>query len=110
MVDSGELHIRDYLKIRKSVDLYKLTVASSASLDILSNVWHWGPAGVGKSRHVRESYPDGFIKSLNKWWDGYDNHETVIIEDIDKTHACLAYHLKIWADHYPFPGETKGST
>lgn len=41
------------------------------SLDKLQNEWHYGPTGTGKSRHVRTTYPDAFIKSNDIWWDGY---------------------------------------
>lgn len=31
-----------------------------------------------------------------------------MIEDLDKKHHVLDYHLKLWADRYHCPGETKG--
>lgn len=46
---------------------------------------------------------------MSKWWDGYDGERCVLIEDVDKSHTFLGYFLKIWADHYPFPAECKGS-
>ena len=74
----------------------------------LDGEWHYGPSGCGKSRGVREKYPGAYYKMCNKWWDGYQLQETVIIEDIDKVHSVLGHHLKIWGDHGGFIAETKG--
>lgn len=73
--------------------------------------WYFGGTGTGKSRTARTDYPGAYIKMLNKWWDGYEHHDVVIIEDIDPTSAShLAHFIKTWTDHYPFPAEIKGNT
>lgn len=34
-------------------------------------IWIWGCAGAGKSFKARADYGTYFLKSQNKWWDGY---------------------------------------
>lgn len=79
-----------------------------ADADDVTGVWIWGAAGVGKSRKAREDYPGSYLKMCNKWWDGYNGEETVIIDDVDTHHQCLAHHFKIWSDRYAFLAEIKG--
>jgi len=76
----------------------------------LDNLWIWGPPGSGKTSRAMKQYPDAYLKGLNKWWDGYTDQETVIIDDMDPYHKNLAQDFKVWAHHYAFPAETKGGT
>lgn len=77
-------------------------------LDETCGIWYYGESGSGKSSTARNTYPNSYLKQCNKWWDGYQEEPYVIIDDFDKSHACLAHYLKIWSDHYEFMGETKG--
>lgn len=45
-------------------------------------LWVWGPTGAGKSRWAHWVLPHAYTKNDGtKWWDGYDGHEDVIIDD-----------------------------
>lgn len=79
------------------------------------NYWIWGEPGIGKSQlaATQGNYSEIYKKNFNKWWDGYNlmAHKIVILDD----YPCLpqgnvlVQHMKIWADRYPFVGESKGS-
>lgn len=94
------------LKIYKYIHAMYRTVEDR---NVLDNVWVCGPSGCGKSSWVRETYPVFYSKPMNKWWDGYDHEDVVVLDDYDPKHTeYLSYYLKIWADHYSFNAEVKG--
>ena len=100
------------IRVKQYTTLKKIRQDAQLNTDLvgveLDNEWYWGPSGTGKSYTARTSHPDAYLKMCNKWWDGYNGHEVVIIEDFDQNHKVLCHHLKIWADRYAFPIELKG--
>lgn len=78
-------------------------------LETLGNLWITAPTGYGKSRYVRDLYPDFYDKAPNKWFVGYKGEETILLDDLGPEHCkYLAWYIKRWADLYSFPMETKG--
>lgn len=84
-------------------------MAKPAGLGGACGIWIHGDAGCGKTTTVVNAYPDAYYKSLNKWWDGYQGEEVVLLDDMDVFHRDLTSQIKNWADFRPFIGETKGS-
>lgn len=76
-------------------------------------IWVWGSSGTGKTflaeTKLKEMYgTDPYIKNerTGKWWDAYDAHEGVILDEIDHN-SCYST-LKELCDRYPCKVENKG--
>ena len=62
-------------------------------------LWYWGAPGTGKTRKATAEHPDAYKKLQNKWWDGYQGQDVVILDDLGtETAKALTTHLKLWAD------------
>lgn len=73
------------------------------------NEWLYGPSGSGKSQTARIENPGAYDKDpKERWWDGYNGEDVVIIDDFDKYQKAQGGDIKRWADRYPFPAAIKG--
>lgn len=105
LVDSGEISIKE-VRALKNARLDLAQEAVQYEHDDVRGEWYWGDPGTGKSRKARSENPGAYLKMQNKWWDGYQGEEVVILDDYDTD--TLGHHLKIWADRYACTGEVKG--
>lgn len=75
--------------------------------------WFWGLTGTGKSRHAHKEFEgtDYYRKTANtgKWWEGYDAHENVIIDDMDESNYPYKNLLDL-LDRYECRVECKNGT
>lgn len=111
MKNIADEHFGLYIQYGRGLRSYALMAQPKYQHSDVRGIWIWGPPGSGKSRSVRDKYGDSlYLKSQNKWFDGYEGEETILIDDLDKGGVFLSHHLKIWSDRYACTGETKGGT
>lgn len=75
-------------------------------------IWIYGRSGAGKTKHAYEIMPNAYRKSnsTGRWWDGYDAHKDVIIDDVkDDSREYYSVLLEL-LDRYETRIETKGGT
>lgn len=105
LVDSGELSIMDVRKLKNArMDLAQ--EGEALTHDECRGIWYYGLPGTGKTHKARTENPGAFIKAQNKWWDGYEGEDVVILDDLDTN--VLGHYLKIWSDKWACRGEVKG--
>lgn len=73
--------------------------------------WYHGSTGSGKTRTAREWLGSDCYTALDtiKWWEGYDAHENVLIDDFRKD-FCKFHQLLKLLDRYEYKIETKGGS
>uniref|UniRef100_UPI004047E072 hypothetical protein n=1 Tax=Polynucleobacter sp. TaxID=2029855 RepID=UPI004047E072 len=72
--------------------------------------WYWGPTGSGKTKTAFEELQDPYVCTDSaKWWDGYDAHENVIIDDFRENFISFNGLLRL-LDRYAYRIECKGGS
>jgi len=72
--------------------------------------WFHGKTGTGKTKTAFEESKDAWISGKNlKWWDGYDAHAHVIVDDFRRD-FCTFHELLRILDRYPYRVEVKGGS
>jgi len=72
--------------------------------------WYYGPTGSGKTRRAMAEAKDPYVSGKNlKWWEGYDAHEDVIIDDF-RADFCTFHELLRILDRYEYRVEIKGGS
>ncbi|AGA18246.1 hypothetical protein [uncultured marine virus] len=72
--------------------------------------WFCGATGTGKSKLAFELHPDAYVAmDTGEWWEGYDAHEEVIIDDMRRDFLKFHQLLKLF-DRYPYRVQFKGGS
>ena len=73
-------------------------------------IWLWGKTGCGKTKKAFEETTNPWVSGKNlKWWEGYDAHEDVIIDDF-RADFCTYHEFLRILDRYPYTVEIKGGS
>ena len=102
--------IMNYQAVRHA-ELYLKYKEKKRPVQPIQVIWIYGSSGKGKTKKVYDDNKDEDIFTpINfKWWEGYDGHKTVLIDDIRKD-FCKFHELLKLLDIYPFRVETKGGS
>jgi hypothetical protein len=112
------LKIREQIKCGVTLETYEINSSALRVIDRYytyleeektekSNLyWIYGESGTGKTKWVSENFKDIYWKDDTKWWDGYDRHETIIIDDFRASHMKFNCLLRL-LDRYPCKCELK---
>lgn len=101
-----DIRMRHYTTIKKIGVDYMPPVEPLAGV---CGIWIYGLSGSGKTRSVLAQFPQAYIKPRNLWWDGYQQEDVVLLDDVDKFDRALGGHLKHWADYCPYIAQIKGT-
>lgn len=102
--------VNNYQAVRHC-ELYMKYKEKARDIAPIEVIWIYGSSGKGKTRKVYDDNPsENIFTPINyKWWEGYDAHEVVLIDDIRRD-FCLFKELLKLTDIYPFRVETKGGS
>ncbi|UUG66207.1 replication associated protein [Calfel virus LSF31_cyc880] len=105
---SPQCYIRYFRGITALINAINPVIPRNSKTEVF---YYWGPPGSGKSRRALEEAtthaPNSiYYKPRGLWWDGYEQHKCVIIDDF---YGWIKYDelLKI-CDRYPYKVQIKG--
>jgi len=110
-----DIHSLGVIKAYECLQRY-WPVSRDNNNDELSRIWYYGAGGSGKTAsafHYTRNYRTYKCDLINKgWFDGYDNHEAVIIDDFnpDPNDKELFKLLLSLLDKYPLRVNVKGAS
>jgi len=101
-------YVKNFQTISFAEKLLKYTEVER-KIQKVNIIWLWGESGCGKTRWVFENYDNVFRPTSYKWWDGYDGHRNILVDDFRENWCTFEELLKI-TDIYPLRVECKGGS
>lgn len=111
MLDVADNHFGTFLRYHGGLQEYlSLRAAAAPSVRTLEVIWIHGKTGTGKSYYASTHWPTAYRPLLQEggttWFNGYTNHETIVLDDFTSSCVRLA-HLLRWLDRYPLQVPSK---
>jgi len=105
----SSVRVQHYQNLKR---IHKDYLKTNIQMAEVRGVWIVGAPGLGKTHLVRENFSESlYLKSCTRWWDGYNEEEYVVMEDVDNSHwPYIVNNMKIWADRWAFAAEVKAGT
>lgn len=100
--------VNNYQAVRHS-ELYMKYLEPEEVRTNLEVINIYGESGRGKTRYVYDNEVNIFRPTTYKWWEGYDGHTVVLLDDIRKD-FCKFHELLNLLDIYPIRVESKGGS
>lgn len=108
----------EFIRYSRGIEALRIALRAAPRQGRSAITWLHGKAGTGKSYYAKARHPNGklFIKEPgNKWWDGYDFQEAVLIDDFDPSDGYWSTNdgyrnLLRLLDEGPCKVEVKGNT
>ncbi|AXH76045.1 MAG: helicase [Circoviridae sp.] len=97
-VEEGIIAIANYPKVKSAIDLYSNCTMTPDHLTTLDNTWIYGKAGIGKTtKALTECGERYYDKDKSKYWNGYTDQKSILIDDIEEDEKFMLGNLKKWA-------------
>lgn len=101
----AEEHFETWLRHYRGLREYKKIKTAHREWKTQVEVY-WGKSGTGKSRRAMDENPGAYWKTRDEWWDAYDGHATIVIDDF---YGWLPYDFLLrLMDRYPLDLPSKG--
>lgn len=98
---------REYVKFHGGLEKLSFRLQGKRNFKPLVK-WIWGPTGTGKTKMVHDEEPDLYVcPDDNRWWDGYEGQEAVLIDDF-RADWCKFHTLLKILDRYEYKVQIKG--